>query len=345
MIRDHRLTFFITLFFMIAGCAPNSDRQGAGKNGVPSGKPAYALVIHGGAGVILKENMTTEREKAYLRELNVALDIGEEILRNGGTSLDAVQKTIMHMEDSELFNAGKGAVFNHEGKNEMDAAIMHGEKLMAGAVGGVRNIRNPIIAARAVMENSPHVMLAGKGAEEFARLQGIEQVDPSWFFTERRMEALKRAQAEEMENRGGENPDQKHGTVGACALDVYGNLVAGTSTGGMTNKRWNRIGDSPVIGAGTYANNHTCAVSATGHGEFFIRYAVAHDISALMDYKGLTLQEASEEVVMNKLVSAGGTGGIVAVDRNGDVSMTFNTPGMYRGYAKPGERIVKIYKD
>lgn len=344
------LILYSTLIFslFICGCGENGQDKPDPATADRAAKPAYALVIHGGAGVILKENMTPEREQAYLDKLNEALDIGERILRAGGTSLDAVQRTIMHMEDSELFNAGKGAVFNHEGKNEMDASIMEGKDLRAGAIGGVSNIMNPIVAARAVMEKSPHVMLTGKGAEEFARLQGIEQVDPSYFFTERRMEALKKALEADREKSVGKETgpdDRKHGTVGACALDQFGNLVAGTSTGGMTNKKWNRIGDSPVIGAGNYANNRTCAVSATGHGEFFIRYTVAHDISALMEYKGLSLQDASDEVVMDKLVDAGGSGGIVAVDREGNIAMTFNSPGMYRGYARPGERVVKIYGD
>jgi beta-aspartyl-peptidase (threonine type) len=239
------------------------------------------------------------------------------------------------MEDSPLFNAGKGAVFTHEGRNELDAAVMDGSSLAAGAVAGVTDIRNPITAARAVMEQSPHVMLTGKGASEFAAEKGLEIVDPSYFREESRFRELQRA----LEN-------EKHGTVGCVALDMNGDLAAGTSTGGMTNKRYNRIGDVPIIGAGTYANNATCAVSATGHGEFFIRYTVAHDISALMDYKGLSLDEAARVVVHQKLVKAGGSGGIVSVDRKGNVSMPFNSEGMYRGYrTSAGKTGVFIFDD
>jgi len=229
------------------------------------------------------------------------------------------------MEDCPLFNAGRGAVFTHEGRNELDAAIMDGSNLAAGAVAGVTDIRNPITAARAVMEKSAHVMLTGKGASEFAAEQQLEIVDPSYFRVERRYEELMRALEKD-----------KHGTVGCVALDMNGDLAAGTSTGGMTDKRYNRVGDAPVIGAGTYASNATCAVSATGHGEFFIRYTVAHDISALMEYKGLSLDQAAREVIMDKLVKVGGTGGVISVDRKGNVSMPFNTGGMYRGYKTSG---------
>jgi len=246
-----------------------------------------------------------------------------------------------------LFNAGKGAVFTNAGLNELDASIMDGNTMNAGAVGGVTNIKNPITAAIEVMKNSNHVMLVGKGAEEFAEKQGLELVDPEYFKTEERWESLQKAKAKEKDTGAilEDNPDWKFGTVGCVALDQFGNIVAGTSTGGMTNKRYNRIGDAPIIGAGTYANNNTCGVSCTGHGEYFIRYAVAHDVSAIMEYTGASLEEAAEKVVMDKLVKAKGSGGLVALDKDGNITMTFNTPGMYRGYVLPGERYVAIYKD
>lgn len=335
-------------------------------------KNKHTLVIHGGAGTITRKNMTPEREKAYRETLELALKTGHEVLKRGGTSLDAVEATVRVMEDSPLFNAGKGAVFTHEGKNEMDAAIMDGQTLKAGSIAGVTTIRNPISTARRVMDKSEHVMLVGKGAEEFAKLQGETIVDPSYFYTESRWNGLQKAIQEEktqldhadttkkeIKKTGFNSPSlrngqggevifegKKFGTVGAVALDQYGNLAAATSTGGMTNKRWNRVGDAPIIGAGTYANNNTCAVSATGHGEFFIRSVVGYDISALMEYKGLTLQKAADEVVMNKLVKIGGEGGIIAVDRNGNIAMPFNSEGMYRGYIKAdGTFEVKIYKE
>lgn len=311
--------------------------------------PAYAIVIHGGAGTIRREDLTPEQDAAYRAALNAALDIGEAILKDGGTALDAVEKTIHSLEDSPLFNAGKGAVFTNEGRNEMDASIMLGNDRMAGAVGGVSNIKHPISAARAVMEQSPHVLLTGAGAEQFATDKGLEIVDPSYFYTERRWEALQRAKAREA-NAGEaqvelDHDDRKKGTVGCVALDKDGNIVAGTSTGGMTNKRWNRLGDSPIIGAGTFADNATCGVSCTGHGEYFIRWAVASDVAARMAYKGISLAEAGEEVVNQELVRVGGEGGLIALDRMGNIAMPFNSEGMYRGYAKPDERVVAIYKE
>jgi beta-aspartyl-peptidase (threonine type) len=300
----------------------------------------YVLVIHGGAGVITRNSMDSLTEKSYREALDSVLTIGEKILASGGKSLDAVEAVVSWMEDNPLFNAGKGAVFTYDGKNEMDASIMNGVDLSAGAVSGVRHIRNPIKLARMVMEKSPHVMLFGEGAEEFAKLNGVELVDTSYFFTQKRWDAHLKG-LEEMKATA----DEKHGTVGAVAIDKYGNLAAATSTGGMTNKRWNRIGDSPVIGAGTYANNATCAVSSTGHGEFFIRYAVAHDISSMMEYKGVSLKEAANHVIMEKLALVGGEGGVIAVDHLGNFTMTFNSEGMYRGYVKPGKRYVGIYGD
>jgi len=310
-------------------------------------KADYALVIHGGAGTILKENITPEREAEITAVLNKALDVGEAILKAGGSSMDAIEKTIMILEDSPFFNAGKGAVFTNAGRNEMDASFMDGKTQEAGAVGGITNVRNPILAARAVMEKSEHVLLTGKGAEEFAEKAGLELADPDYFHTEHRWNSLQRAKAKEKTTGMIHiaHDDNKFGTVGAAALDKAGNLAAGTSTGGMTNKRYNRLGDSPIIGAGTYANNQTCAVSCTGHGEYFIRYAVAYDVSAMMEYKGESFQKAADYIIKEKLKSKGGSGGFIGVDYLGNVAMPFNTPGMYRGFAKPGERQVRIYEE
>lgn len=282
--------------------------------------PQWVIVIHGGAGNIIKENMKPETEQLYLEKLNDALSVGSNILLNGGSSLDAVTAAIIIMEDSPLFNAGKGAVFTAEGKNEMDASIMDGSNLMAGAVAGVQTIKNPILAAREVMEHSKHVMLMGEGADIFAKEHGLKIEDSSYFFTERRWKSLQKA-----------NKD-KFGTVGAVALDMNGNLAAATSTGGMTNKMKGRIGDTPIIGAGTYADNKSCAVSGTGHGEYFMRNVVAYDIAALMKYSGVSLKQASNYVIMKKLKDQGGGGGIIALDKAGNFVMTFNTKGMYRGY-------------
>lgn len=344
------LFLLVTTLLFLASCAdqenPDSNSDTTATDEATE-RAAYAIVIHGGAGTIRRADMTPERDSAYRAALNAALDIGEEILKNGGSSMDAVEQTIMSLENSPLFNAGKGAVFTNDGKNELDAAFMTGADLNAGAVGGLTNIKNPIRAARAVLEKSEHVFLIGKGAEEFAKMQGIETVDPSYFYTESRWNALQRAKEAEDQSMGiiESNPDYKFGTVGCVALDKDGNITAGTSTGGMTNKRWNRVGDVPIIGAGTYANNITCGISCTGHGEYFIRYTVAHDVSALMEYKGLSLEEAGKKVVNEKLVEAGGSGGLIAVDKYGNVAMPFNSEGMYRGYAKPGERVVGIYDD
>lgn len=299
----------------------------------------YTIVIHGGAGTILKKNMSPEKEVSYRAKLNEALHVGDSILKNGGTCLDAVEQVIHVMEDSPLFNAGKGAVFTHDGHNELDASIMHGANLNAGAVAGVRDIRNPISAARMVMEKSAHVMLSGKGASQFAKEQNLNIVDPSYFYTQKRWESLKKLQ----DKRRKPTQSDKHGTVGCVVLDSYGNLAAGTSTGGMTNKKYGRIGDSPVIGAGTYANNKTCAVSCTGHGEYFIRLAVARDISAQMEYLNQNVKTSCQNEI-NKLTSLNGTGGVIAVDKKGNVAMEFNTAGMYRGYIKSnGETYIGIY--
>ncbi|MCX7546530.1 isoaspartyl peptidase/L-asparaginase [Xanthomarina sp. F1114] len=314
----------------------------------------FAIVIHGGAGTILKENMTKDDEAAYKLKLEEAIRVGYEILKNGGSSLDAVEQTIHIMENSPLFNAGKGAVFTNAGTNELDASIMDGKTLNAGASAGTKTVKNPISLARTVMEHSPHVMLAGDGADVFAQEQGLEIVDSTYFYTESRMNSLIRVkncdEIEEGDNKtafyDASIKDSKFGTVGCVALDKSGNLAAGTSTGGMTNKRWGRIGDAPIIGAGTYANNNTCAVSSTGWGEFFIRGMVAHDISALMEYKGLSLQEAARVVIQEKIPDLGGDGGIIAVDKNGNMVMEFNTAGMYRAAMNDkGELSIGIYKD
>ncbi|MDC8005275.1 isoaspartyl peptidase/L-asparaginase [Aureisphaera galaxeae] len=315
----------------------------------------FGIVIHGGAGTIRKKNMSDSLEAAYKSKLEEAIKAGHDILKNGGDAMDAVTASINIMEDSPLFNAGKGAVFTHEGQNELDASVMDGKTLNAGAVAGVTQIKNPINLAVEVMDNSDHVMLSGKGAQIFAESRGIELVEPDYFYTERRYRSLQRAIKKEKvtldhdEKVSFVDPfiqDSKFGTVGCVALDKNGNLAAGTSTGGMTNKRWNRIGDSPIIGAGTYANNTTCAVSSTGWGEYFIRGMVAHDISAMMEYKGVSVEEATEEVIQKKLTELGGTGGVIAIDAKGNPSMEFNTKGMYRAHMDAdGNLYIGIYGD
>ena len=303
-------------------------------------RPEYVLVIHGGAGGGKKESITEEQRQKYNEVLTKVLAAGEDILKNGGSSLDAVEAVINIMEDSPLFNSGKGAVFTSQGKNELDASIMDGSDLNAGAVASVTTIKNPISAARKVMTDSKHVLLVGKGAEIFAKEQGLEMVDTSYFFTPGRWETLQKIK--EREKNSKKDKYDKFSTVGAVALDMNGNLAAGTSTGGMTNKMFGRIGDSPIIGAGTYADNASCAVSATGHGEYFIRNVVAYDIGALMKYRGWSLAKASEYVVMDKLVNIGAGGGIIAVDYKGNVAMDFNTTSMMRGVVSEGGGM-KIY--
>ncbi len=300
----------------------------------------YGMVIHGGAGTIERSTMTPEKEKAYRAGLAQSLLAGYAVLEGGGSSLDAIQAAIHVLEDDPLFNAGKGAVFTHEGTNELDSSIMNGKTLAAGAVAGVKHVRNPISLARMVMEKSPHVMLTGEGAEAFAKKMGVTLVDQKYFYTEERWQALQKV-------KGTPAPlsdKDRHGTVGAVARDKAGNLAAGTSTGGMTNKQFGRVGDAPIIGAGTYANNETCAVSCTGDGEYFIRAAVAHTVSDLMNYKGLPLEEAAETALENAK-KLGGTGGLIALDKNGNFAMPFNTSGMYRGRVGPdGKVTVEIYK-
>lgn len=336
-----KILLLFTLF-AIFNCI--SPKENSAKNAEPQ---KFGIILHGGAGTILKEYMTDSLEMVYTKALEEAVKAGYDILENGGTSLEAVVKTITVLEDSPLFNAGKGAVFTYNETNELDASIMDGATRNAGAVAGVKRIKNPINLALKVMTDSPHVLLTGDGAEEFAQTQGFELVDPSYFYTERNFQVLQRVKSsEKTASIDSDVHDSKFGTVGAAALDKYGNLAAGTSTGGMTNKRWNRVGDSPIIGAGTYANNATCAVSSTGWGEFFIRSVAAYDISALMDYKGLSLQEAATEVIHKKLPALGGDGGIIAIDKDGNIVAEFNTPGMYRASINAdGEMKIAMYRE
>jgi len=304
----------------------------------------YVLVVHGGAGTISKNLMTPDREKKYHEALNSALRAGASILEKGGSSLDAVEACVRILEDDPLFNAGKGAVFTAEGINELDAAIMEGATLRAGSVAGVRTIRNPISAARAVMERSEHVLLTGKGAEAFAKEQGLEIVDPSYFYTPERWESLQRAKKRDSLATTGtpnhsaaalqEHRASRYGTVGAVALDQQGHLAAATSTGGMTNKKWGRVGDAPIIGSGTYANDNTVAISCTGWGEYFLRLVMAKSISDRMEFGQQPLQQAADELVMRQLPALGGDGGLIAVDKAGNITMPFCTEGMYRGYIK-----------
>lgn len=322
-----------------------------------TGSQPFVLVIHGGAGTILKSQMTPEKEKRYREALEMALQKGYDTLAKGASALDAVQTAVMVLEDSPLFNAGKGAVFTHNGTNELDAAIMNGENLAAGSVAGVTTVKNPITAARAVMEKSEHVMMAGKGADEFAKAAGCTIVHPKYFYTKERWDGLQRAIQQEKEDSIAKKSktglvapfrmhDEKFGTVGAVALDTKGNLAAATSTGGMTNKRYGRIGDAPVIGAGTYASNSSCAVSCTGWGEYFIRLVMAKSLSDLVELKGMNLEDAGNEMINKRLPALGGDGGLIAVDKNGNITMPFNTEGMYRGFVKQGGKIeVRIYKE
>ena len=331
--------------------------------------PKLGFIIHGGAGVIAKGSLTPEKEKEFRDKLSEVVLAGYKALLDGRSSLDAVELAIRMMEDSPLFNAGKGAVFTHDGKNELDSSIMDGKSLAAGAVAGVRHVKNPITLARAVMEKSPHVMMVGDGAEQFAKEQKIELVDEKYFWTQQRWDDLQKVLKEEKDKAEKEKarsqnslvedvgPDatdladsklakNRFGTVGAVALDRNGNLAAGTSTGGMTNKKYGRVGDAPIIGAGTYANNDSCAISATGWGEYFIRLGVARDIASLMEYRAMTIQAAADLVIKQKLQKLGGDGGIVAMDKFGNMAISFNSEGMYRAYINSeGKPVVEIYKD
>ena len=319
-----------------ATAAPSAAEQ-------PATSRRLAIAIHGGAGVIAREQLGADGGAAYRQGLEAALDAGYAVLEAGGSSLDAVTTAVRLLEDNPLFNAGRGAVLAHDGRAYLDASIMSGKDLSAGAVTGVTTVRHPIDLARRVMEDSPHVMLSGEGAEEFAGLKGLERVPNDWFITPTRRQQLDRV----LQGRSApRNELQGLGTVGAVAVDARGDVAAATSTGGMTNKRWGRIGDAPIIGAGTYANNASCAVSATGHGEYFIRSVVAHDICALVEYRGWSLERAAKEVVQGKLVQRGGEGGIIAVDPKGNLVLEFNSPGMFRGLRdSSGRRMVGIYED
>lgn len=298
----------------------------------------YTIAIHGGAGTILKSEMTPEKEAAYTSALENALGIGFQTLEKGRSALDAVELAVMELEDSPLFNAGRGSVFTANGTHEMDASIMEGKGLEAGAVSLVRGVKNPISLARKVMERSGHVFLSGEGAEEFARNIGSEFKDQQWFYDEFRYQQWQEVKGtDQFQLDHSVGKDHKFGTVGAVALDQFGNVAAATSTGGMTNKRFGRVGDSPLIGAGTYANNETCAVSCTGSGEFFIRGVVAYDVSCLMEYKGLSLEAACREVIHHRLLKINGDGGLIAVDTKGNIALPFNTEGMYRGSRRAGE--------
>ena len=312
----------------------------------------YVIVIHGGAGTILKKNMTAEKEQAYIQALTKALQDGYAVIKTGGSSLDAVEAAIHVMEDSPLFNAGKGAVFTHDGRNELDASIMYGKNLMAGAVAGVTTVKNPISAARAVMDKSEHVMMVGVGAEQFAQKAGLKIVDPKYFWTQERWDGLQRAIKEDATKAvldhdgkvvrlGTINKDNKFGTVGCVALDKAGNLAAGTSTGGMTNKKFGRVGDSPIIGAGTYCDNNTAGISCTGWGEYFIRNVVAKSVSDLIEYKKYSIQKATQ-TVLDKVGKMGGDGGMIALNKKGQIAMPFNTEGMYRG-AITSDGTIEIY--
>jgi len=350
-----KVKYFCVLVSFIAISCLSSDKSSINSGDLsPNSSENFGIVIHGGAGTILKNQLSDSLELAYKTKLEEAIRTGHQLLKSGRPALEAVTATIKILEDSPLFNAGKGAVFNNNGNNELDASIMDGATLNAGAVAGLTHVKNPIDLAQKVMTESEHVFLFGQGAEAFAATKGVEMVAPEYFYSQQRFDALKRTQMKEAQARVIHSEDAfydpfikagKFGTVGCVALDKNGNLAAGTSTGGMTNKRYGRIGDAPIIGAGTYANNKTCAVSATGWGEYFIRGVVAYDISALMEYKGLSVKEASQEVIERKIPALGGDGGVIAIDGDGNVSMVFNTPGMYRAHMdKDGVLEVGIYK-
>lgn len=333
----------LTALILIGGLASGVNAMDSSDKA----KSKTAIVIHGGAGTILKSKMTPEIEQAYIEALTHALKTGHQILKEGGSSTEAVKATIVTMEDSPLFNAGKGAVFTHEGKNELDASIMVSSDRSAGAIAGVSHIKNPILLADKVRTDSKHVLMAREGAEAFAKEQGFDMVDPKYFFTQNRWDQLQKILKEtpdKMQLSEDEAKNSKFGTVGAVALDMNGVITAGTSTGGMTNKRYGRIGDSPIIGAGTYANEY-CGISATGHGEYFIRAAVAYDICALVEYKGESIQSAADTVIHEKLKAMGGDGGVIGLDKDGNIMMSFNTPGMYRGSIDvDGNITIEIYQ-
>jgi beta-aspartyl-peptidase (threonine type) len=340
---DEAMPYYRTILLMIAAISIGAPTG----NAFADPGPPLAIAIHAGAGTMNKEEVTEALELEIRDTLRKAVQAGHGVLTSGGSSLDAITHAVTLLEDSPYFNAGRGAVFNAEGKHELDASIMDGSTLDAGAITGVHNIRNPILLARKVMTDSVHVMLMGEGAQVFARANGIEFADDDYFFTEHRWQQLQKAKSKvnhDTRSRS-EYPDRWMSTVGAVALDAHGNLAAATSTGGMTNKRWGRIGDSPIIGAGTYADNRSCAVSATGHGEYFIRATVARDICSRVQYQGLDLAAAADAVIHGQLLEMGGEGGIIALDPKGNIALTFNTPGMYRASIDTeGTLTVAIYK-
>jgi beta-aspartyl-peptidase (threonine type) len=357
LLRIPNCFFIIALFSAVASAFAQLQRSspsGAGHvapvDQQTMENKKFGLAVHGGAGTIERSTMTPDKEREYRAGLQRALTAGYEILKRSGSSLDATEAAVRVLEDDPHFNAGKGSVFTSAGTNEMDAAIMDGKTLAGGAVASVKHLKNPISLARLVMEKSGHVMIDGDGAEAFAKDNGIELVDQKYFFTQDRWDALQKMKAAEKARTGRAakafhiTDQDRHGTVGAVALDKNGNLAAATSTGGTTNKRPGRIGDTPVIGAGTYANNATCAVSATGDGEYFIRATAARDVSALMEYRALSLKDAGE-AALDKVAKLGGTGGLIAIDRQGEITLPFNTAGMYRGYVgSDGKFVVEIYK-
>lgn len=344
------LALVFIFFGIVLSCINDSNR----KEGTPESKPnSFAIVIHGGAGDgLMKGNFDDEIQGVYTQKLQEALDSGFEVLENSGSSIDAIQAAICVLENSPLFNAGKGAVYNIDGNQEMDASIMEGNTLNSGAVAGINHVKNPILAARIVMDSTAHVMLSGKGAEQAMEQFGLEMVDSTYFFTSSRYNELKRIKLQENDNPIDYNSilnknflgDRKYGTVGAVAIDKEGNIAAGTSTGGMTNKKYGRIGDSPIIGAGTYANNLTCGISATGTGEYFIRTVAAHEVSNLIQYKKVSPQDALHEVLNNQIGKLGGKGGMILLDKNANIFWDFNTKGMCRGYKKStGENVVEMF--
>ncbi len=345
-----KLISSLIVLFLLISCKNEISKNDDSIQREPN---SFAIIIHGGAGGVTRENHSKEQQKAYSEKLQEALNAGYLVLEKGGISLDAVQAAIMIMEDSPLFNAGKGAVYNSEGNQEMDASIMDGSNLNCGAVAGVNHIKNPILAARIVMDSTSHVLLSGKGAEILMKKNGLVMVDSSYFFTEKRFNQLRKMQGKEqtlldhtsyIEN---ENliDDHKFGTVGAVAIDKKGNIAAGTSTGGMTNKKYGRIGDSPIIGSGTYANNLTCGISATGTGEYFMKTVAAHEVSNLIQYKKMSPKEALHEVLFNQIGALGGEGGMILLDKHGNVYWDFNSKGMFRGYKKSnGENLVEMFE-
>lgn len=361
--RNMKRYLMLILLLSVSSLPFNALAQKGGFGGIQQlqgpQNPRLGFLIHGGAGVIKKGSLSPEKEKEYKDKLEEAVLAGYKALQAGKSSLDAVEIAIRILEDSPLFNAGKGAVFTNDGRNELDASIMSGKTMAAGAVAGLRHVKNPITLARAVMERSPHVMMTGDGAEKFAKEQQIDLVDEKYFWTQERWDGLQRVLREEKEKQpkvepkkvsqltdgARDLPQNRFGTVGAVALDKDGNIAAGTSTGGMTNKRYGRVGDAPIIGAGTYANNDSCAVSATGWGEYFIRVGVARDIAAMMEYRALPVQNAAD-MVMKKVQNLGGDGGVIVMDKFGNMGISFNSEGMYRAYIDSnGKPVVQIYKD